>query len=264
MMQEKWALITGASSGIGKDFSRELAKQGWNVILVARREDRLLELKVEIEKSFSVKADYVKADLARIEDRERVITYFEKYPISFLVNNAGLQSRGKFDEKSFQESNHLIEVNVTALVYLARAAIIQFKKRGTTSYLLNVGSLNSYIATGDSAIYSGTKAFVKSFSLALSEELNGTNIHCTCFCPGGTESEILNGTGVQLASGGEKYMMKSSLVARIGIESAFQQKHTAIPGFLNKFNVLLSKVLPEKWMTAISSRMLRSMLLSSK
>src|ERR1700747_1638831 len=104
MKQEKWALITGASSGIGRDFSRELAKRGWNVLIVARREDRLQELKAEIEKNFSVKADYLKADLSREGDRVSMIACFEKYPISFVVNTAGMQSRGKLEERSLEES----------------------------------------------------------------------------------------------------------------------------------------------------------------
>ena len=254
---EKWALVTGASSGIGKDFCLELAERGWNVFLVARREDRLKELKVEIEKRFGVKADYLKADLSIWNDRESVIATFEKYPIRFFVNNAGSLSRGKFDERGLQESMSVIELNVTALVHLAREAVIRFKKSDSKCYLLNVGSLNSYISTGDSAIYSGTKAFVKSFSLALSEELKGTNVHCTCFCPGGTESEILSHTGVTLTSRGMKYMMKSSVVARIGIDATLREKHSSVPGFANKANVFLSKILPERWMTAMSSKILR-------
>ena len=254
---ENWALVTGASSGIGRDFCLELAGRGWNVLLVARREDRLQELKAEIERRFSVKADCMKADLSQLKDRERMIGAFDHYPIRLLVNNAGLLSRGKFDERGLQESLNVIDVNVTALVHLAREAVIRFKKTDSKCYLLNVGSLNSYISTGDSAIYSGTKAFVKSFSLALSEELKGTNVHCTCLCPGGTESEILSNTGVTLSSRGMKHMMKSSVVARIGINATLSGKQTSVPGFENKLNVFLSKILPEWWMTSLSSKVLR-------
>lgn len=261
MNQEKWALVTGASSGIGKDFSKELARMGWNILLVARRQDRLQELKREIEKASAVKVEYVKADLLSANDRETVVSCFERYPIRFLVNNAGLQSRGKFESRSLEESYSLIDLNVIALVHLARAAIIHFKKTDSKCYLLNIGSLNSYIATGDSAIYSGTKAFVKSFSLALSEELNGSNISCTCFCPGGTESEILLNTSVNLAPHGQKHMMPSALVASLGIKAALSEKHSAIPGFINKLNVFLSKILPEKMMTSLASRILRSVLI---
>ena len=257
---ENWALVTGASSGIGKDFSMELAKRGWNVLLVARREDRLIELKKEIEGKFHVQAEVVRADLSVAKDREIVIGYFAKYSIRFLVNNAGLQSRGKFDEKDLAESFGLIDLNITALVHLAQAAILHFKKTDTKCYLLNVGSLNSYIATGDSAIYSGTKAFVKSFSLAMSEELKETKISCTCFCPGGTESEIMLNSGVSLTPRGEKFLMPSALVARLGIAATLNEKHAAIPGFSNKFSVFLSKILPETLTTSISSRILRSVM----
>ena len=149
---------------------------------------------------------------------------------------------------------------MTALVHLTRAAIVQFKKTDSKCYIMNVGSVNSYIATADSAIYSGSKAFVKSFSLALAEELKSTNISLTCFCPGGTESEILTRAGVHLTSRGQKFMMKSAHVARLGIDATFKRQNSSVPGFTNKMNVLLSRFLPEKWVTALSSRILKSVM----
>lgn len=258
--QIKWALVTGASSGIGKEMSEVLAQKGWNLILVARREELLIKVKENLEKKYSVKIEIVKSDLSLAPERTKILALFNQYPIRFFINNAGIFSRESFDQTGFESATRLIDLNIVALTHLTHGAVREMKKLNVPCTILNVGSLNSFIAVGDSAIYAATKAFVKSFSVALSEELRSTLIHCACLCPGGTETEILSSSGVDLDSKGQKFLMPAMVVARIGIEGALNKKVLIVPGFSNKFSVFLSKILPETFMTMISTRVLAQMM----
>ena len=256
----KWALVTGASSGIGKELCFVLAQKGYNIVLVARRVELMEKIQITLKEKYNVKTELVKADLCERADRERVVTYFSKFNISFLVNNAGVMLRGKFDEQEPKIIHQMIELNLIALTHLTHESIKYFKTKTDPCFILNVGSVNSYVTAGESAIYCGTKSFVKTLSVALAEELKGTNITCSCLCPGGTESEILDVAGLSLSKNGEKFMMKADRVARLGVDSALSGKLIEVPGFSNKLTVLFSRIIPERMMTSISSKVLKSLL----
>lgn len=255
---QKWALVTGASAGIGKEFCRILAERKWNLVLVARREQLLSDLKAELEQKYGIKIEIQKADLLDTNDLKKVVGLLEQYGVTYLVNNAGMLSRGNFNQKSLEEADRVIDLNVVSLVHLSHGAINHFKKMNTDCYLLNVGSLNSYISTAGQAVYCASKAFVKSFTLALSVELKNTKIKISCLCPGGTESEIMQVAGAEVTSNGQKFMMTAESVARLGIDGVDQGKLIVVPGFVNKISAMLSRVLPEKSMTSISSKVLES------
>jgi len=260
MPARRTALVTGASSGIGREFCNVLAERGWNLVLVARREDRLLRAKGELGARFAkqpVQVDVLRADLALPADRARVTDALERHSVRFLINNAGLQARGEFGRVDFARLQPLIDVNVTALAELSHAAVGHFRKLGGPCHLMNVGSVNSFIATGDSATYSGTKAFVKFLTVALAEELRDTGITCTCFCPGGTESEMLGTSGMQIKAGQEKLMMRADQVARLGIDAALAGQTLAVPGLGNRLSVLFSRLLGERAATRISTKIMR-------
>lgn len=255
---QKWALVTGASAGIGKEFCEVLAQKNWNLVLVARREQLLTQLKEDLEKRYKVKVEVQKADLCVPSDVDNVISLLEKYNVTYLVNNAGMLSRGDFHEKELAEANKVINLNVVSLVHLTHGAINHFRKLNTDCYLLNVGSLNAYISTGGQAVYCGTKAFVKSFTLAIADELRETKIKISCLCPGGTESEIMQVAGAEVTTKGQKFIMSAESVARMGIEGVSKGQLIVVPGFINKVSALLTRVMPEKSMTRISSKVLES------
>lgn len=258
MQQQKWALVTGASAGIGKEFCQILAERKWNLILVARREQLLASFKEELEKKYGIKVEIQKADLLDKNDLKKVVGLLEQYGVTYLVNNAGMLSRGNFNERGLDEADRVIDLNVVSLVHLSHGAINHFKKLNSDCYLLNVGSLNSYISTGGQAVYCASKAFVKSFTLALSAELQNTKIKITCLCPGGTESEIMHVAGAEVTAQGQKFMMTAESVARLGIDGVDKGKLIVVPGFVNKVSALLTRILPEKSMTSISSKVLES------
>lgn len=255
---EKWALVTGASSGIGVQFCDVLAEKKWNLVLVARREPLMIKLKEELTAKYNIKVEFLKADLTVEGDIKNVVELFGKYNITYLVNNAGMLSRGDFDDKSLDEADKVINLNIVSLVHLSHAAIIHFKKLNTECYLLNVGSLNSFISTGGQAVYCASKAFVKSFTLAIAEELRETKIKISCLCPGGTESEIITVAGAEITSQGQKFVMTAESVARIGIDGVTNGKLLVVPGWYNKVSALFSRVIPEKSMTRISSKVLKT------
>lgn len=255
---KKWALVTGASAGIGKEFCEELARQNWNLILVARREELLSALKENLEGRYKIKVEIQKADLLVSSDLDKVIGLMEKYNVTYLVNNAGILSRGNFDEKDLEELNRVINLNIVSLVHLTHGAIQHFKKLSTDCYLLNVGSLNSYISTGGQAVYCGTKAFVKSFTVAIADELRDTRIKVSCLCPGGTETELMQVAGTEVTSHGQKFMMSAGSVAKMGIEGVSKGKLIVVPGLFNKVSAFITRMMPEKSMTRISSKALET------
>jgi short-subunit dehydrogenase len=257
MNAERWALVTGASAGIGKQFCELLAEQKWNLVLVARREPLLKGLKDELEKKHGIQVVILKADLLDINDITHVVEGIKAHKVTFLINNAGMLSRGEFHKKDLSEANRVVGLNITSLLHLTHGAVNFFKTLEQDCYILNLGSLNSFISTAEQAVYCGSKAFVKSFSLALAEELRGTNIKVSCLCPGGTESEILTVAGVELNSKGQGLMMKAQDVAMIGLKGARKGRMLVVPGWYNNVSAFMARLVPEGLMTSLSSKIVR-------
>jgi short-subunit dehydrogenase len=181
------ALITGASSGIGATFARHLAHQGYALILVARRLDRLQALADELKQCFSVCTEALEADLSNSVDLERVERRISEHDdLTMLINNAGFGTVGSFVEVPLARHLKMIQVHVTAttrLCYAALPGMIQ-RKQGA---IINVSSLMALMPVG---IYSATKAYLNTFSEALQVELKGTAIHIQALCPGLTHTEF--------------------------------------------------------------------------
>ena len=187
----KIALITGASTGIGKELAKIHAKKGGDLVIVARSEDKLLQLKKEIEKQYSVKVIVINRDLtaanATVEIYQTV-----KYlgiEIDYLINNAGFGGLGKFHERPLENDLDMINLNIIALTSLTRLFLPDFVKRNSGK-ILNVSSTASLMPGPLQAVYFATKAYVTSFSNAISEELHDTNITVTNLMPGATETEF--------------------------------------------------------------------------
>lgn len=184
------ALITGASSGLGAEFARQLAAQGYGLILVARRAERLEALAEELRARHTVSVEPFPADLADAGDVQRVEQRLANdNRLTLLVNNAGFGTRGNFAEVDFDRQLEMIQVHVLAAVRLTRAALpgLIARKRGA---ILNVSSLAGFIPRRGSATYGATKAYLNSFSEALGQELRGTGVRVQALCPGFTYTEF--------------------------------------------------------------------------
>ncbi len=184
------ALITGASSGIGEEFARQLAAGGFDLTLVARREERLRALADELGAAHAIRADVLAADLSTDEGIDRVSRAIEQSAdLTLLINNAGFGTRGDFMEVPLARHRDMIQVHIVATVALAKAALPGMTERGAGA-IINVSSIASFFPSGGGATYTASKVYLNNFSEALAAELQGTGVKVQALCPGFTYSEF--------------------------------------------------------------------------
>ena len=186
----KTALITGASSGIGAEYARQLAALGYNLVLVARREERLNALAAELQQKHNIQVEILAADLAnpsavaKVEQRIRELDSF-----TMLVNNAGFSTYQPFVQAKLSRELNMIDVNIVAAVRLTYAALPGMVNRGY-GHIVNIASVAAFVPSPDFATYSATKSFVKSFSQSLQAEMQGKGVQVQALCPGFTITEF--------------------------------------------------------------------------
>jgi short-subunit dehydrogenase len=217
----KAALITGASAGLGKEFAWLFAADGHDVVLVARRKDKLEELANEIQaKHANVKAHVIAEDLAAEGAAERIVKALEekKIEVEFLVNNAGFGGTGPFAESDFKRQLEMVQVNVTVLMTLTRLLLPKMIAR-QSGRILNIGSTAGFVPGPFMAVYYASKAFVNSFTEALSVELAGTGVTVTVSCPGATATEFAAVAGNDKSSLFASGVATAADVAKDGYEA---------------------------------------------
>ena len=202
------ALVTGASSGIGEEFARYHAERGGDVIITARREEQLNDLKAELEKAHGITVHVFALDLGAQGGAKALYDKIKGagLTVDVLINNAGFGGQGKFLQRSLEDEQAMIDLNVSALVALTHMVGQDMVAQGSGK-ILNVGSTAGFVPGPNQAIYFATKAFVKSFSEALSQELKGTGVKVTLLAPGYVETEFADRSGLRgtkLVSGGGK------------------------------------------------------------
>jgi uncharacterized protein len=190
-VQETTALVTGASSGIGVALATELARRGHALTLVARRADRLREMAAEIGGEHGVRVEWVAADLTDASDRDRVPAEVAErgQVVDLLVNDAGMGTSGRFHELPIEKEIQLIRLNVEAMVALCGAFLPGMVERGSGG-VLNVASVSGFMPVPQQATYSASKAFVLTFTEALTIDLHGTGVTATALCPGPVKTEF--------------------------------------------------------------------------
>ncbi|HEY4274683.1 MAG TPA: SDR family oxidoreductase [Rhizomicrobium sp.] len=194
------ALVTGASAGIGAVYAKRLAERGYDLILVARRADRLQALSGTLAAAHGTKVEIVEADLTKDTDVTRVEQVIRGNPaITLLVNNAGNSTLAPVAKTSEQDAAAMVALNITALTRLTHAILPAFLARNEGA-IINVASVLSFHALPISAIYSGTKGYVMNFSRGLQQELAGTNVRLQLVMPASTATELWDLSGVPLAS----------------------------------------------------------------
>lgn len=238
-----YTLITGASAGIGSVFAKQLAEQGQNLILSARRKEKLDELAGELSRQYKVNVETISADLAKPEgsrDLAEAITQ-KGWQVNGLINNAGFGDRGLFSDLSLERQIQMIQLNVTSLIDLTHRLLPNIRQQ-KNAFIINVASTAAFQAGPNMAIYYATKAFVLSFSEALHEELKTENITVSTLCPGATESEFAqeaNMTNTKLFKAG-------AMTAEAVVKKSLKKRHKAIviTGSKNIFGVWSGKVSP--------------------
>jgi short-subunit dehydrogenase len=243
--QRPLALVTGASSGIGRELARLAARDGYDLIVVARRADRLSALATELSE-FGATAESVVVDLAQPTGTRTVVEAVADRPVEVLVNDAGVGGRGRFaTERRLAADLAMIQLNVTTLVELTGLLLPGMLERHRGG-ILNVGSIAGYLPGPGQAVYNATKAFLKSFSQALSEETRNTGVRVSALCPGPVATEFEKVAGYPQRTSRNPLMRVSSAaaVAAAGWQGLAAGKPVVVPDLLTRIGLQSLRVLP--------------------
>lgn len=244
------ALITGASSGIGRDIARLLAQKGIDLILVARRKERLEELGQELP----VKTEIIACDLAKEENCRALYAQLRERQIDILINNAGFALFGRFDQLDLDGELAMIDTNIRAVHILTKLFLRDFKQRDS-GCILNVASSAGYLPGPQMAAYYATKSYVLRLTQAIHEELahDHSRVKITAFCPGpvSTEFDAVAGSRFRLPS------LSSERAAEAAVKGMFRGKTAVIPGAIMKTVRFLEHLVPDRVLMAIGYHMQR-------
>jgi len=247
-----WALITGASSGIGYELAKLFAADHINLALVARNVMNLERVAAELKTTYGVATRIFARDLTDEKVPGQLCEALHDVPVGFLVNNAGFGWRGTFVEADAAMTRSMMRVNMDALVQLAHLFAPPMLRR-RAGRILNVASTAAFQPGPLTTIYYATKAFVFSFSVALAEELAGSGVTVTTLCPGATRTEFQARAGME-RSARLLHFMKADAVARIGYRGMMAGKGIVIPGAMNKVSSMFARRLPLRFMSKIIRR----------
>jgi uncharacterized protein len=256
-LRGRWVLVTGASSGLGREMAKILAvRYGAHLLLVARREDRLKELARELEQSAGVKVDLCVADLSKLEDVDRVIEAATTGRELFgAILNAGVTHFGKYSELTWDAFRSMLDTNVTATVRMATALIPALERHG--GGLMIVSSMAGMHPVPFQTHYSSTKAFLVHFGVGLWHELQGRNVSVTSYLPSGVVSEMTSGERFNALRG---WLMPVEQAASEGVEAFRNRKYLHISGFTNRVGSVFARMLPQRFATALVAAQYRNAL----
>ncbi|MEQ9438609.1 MAG: SDR family oxidoreductase [Cyclobacteriaceae bacterium] len=243
-----FTLITGASEGIGAAMARKCAEENYNLILVARSEEKLLELAHELIQAHRIRVECIALDLLSPDAPKRLWERCqqEEWPVRILINNAGQGLWGAFYELSCQAQLDVIRLNEQVMVELCHLFIPSLR-HVPFAHILNIGSTASFQPVPYFSVYAASKAFVLSFSRSLRLELKPLGIQVSCLCPGPTNSQFFTRSGFTEKNKSTQFLMKPETVAEAAIRGLIANQSVIIPGFSNKIGTFVSKHLPVSW-----------------
>ena len=256
-MEREVALITGASSGIGRELTQVLAENGFDLVLVARNEAALNELASQLTARHPVSVTVEPKDLSLPQAPEEIYETLKgaSIAVDVLVNNAGIQVYGALQDTDTAEQLRLIQVNLVALTHLTMLLVQEMVERGR-GRILNVASTGAFSPTPLNAIYCATKAYVLSFSEAIARDLEGTGVTVTCLCPGATETQFAERAGIENIRLFQAFVMDASEVALAGYRGLMSTKTTVVPGLYNKILVSSIRFTPRRLVTRIGKHLM--------
>lgn len=246
--RNKWAVLTGASAGIGWALAEELASGGAHLVLTARRRERLEQLAKKLTTERRIKTEIVTADLETHTGPEGVFAFTEKkgLQVNLLVNNAGFGAYGEFSKSDLAAQLGMVQVNCSAVVHLTRLFLPGMIERRQGDILI-VASTAAFQGVPYMAAYGASKAFDLLFAEALAEEVSRYGVRVCALCPGPTESEFGQVSGSPLRS--PKGHETAPKVARVGLRALAAGKHSVISGFTNWAGAEIQRVLPRRLVT---------------
>ena len=252
-----YALVTGASSGIGECFARALAARKQNLILVARSKDKLIALAAELRAAHGIAAEPIDFDLSVTGAAASLaaLLHERELQVELLINNAGFGARGKFHELPLDRQSEMLRLNIVALVELTHhllPAMVERRHGG----IINVSSTASFQPVPNTILYAATKAFVTSFSVGLAEELRSSGVIVVTLCPGGTQTNfgVASGFGETRLPGG---VQPPEEVVRVALKKLDRGGGQVVPGFKNKAGVFVQRFVPRSWAVKVAARIVR-------
>lgn len=241
-----YALITGASQGLGKAMAEECAGRGINLVLAALPGTGLPEVARLIERTHGVRVEHLEIDLTSDDSSERLLAMIREHGIelSLLINNAGTGYNSRFDASTLGQNDSTIRLNVLSLVRLTHMLLPELMNRGR-SYILNVASLGAYFPMPYMPVYSPTKSFILNFSLSIRDELSGSPVHVSVLCPNGIRTnrycrELIDRQGLA----GRLTCQYPDEVARAALDGLFKGKAIIVPGLVNRLLRVVATLVP--------------------
>ncbi len=249
------ALITGASSGIGREIAHCLAERGYDLIVAARRRHRLMELKLELAEKYGVRVRIFCCDLSKPEECFRLYREASRVQVDVLVNNAGFGVFGEFCETDLELELKMIDVNIKALHILTKLFLRDFMKRDH-GYILNVSSLAGFMAGPEFSSYYASKNYVLQLTKAIYEELRyaGSRVSISAFCPGPVRTEFNEVSGAEFAVSG----ISDDAAARYAVDRMFARELIIIPTAWARFTAAGIRFVPTKLLLAGAGKIQRS------
>lgn len=235
---KKYAVITGASAGLGVEFAKRLSAKGYRLILVARRKERLQKLADHLK----AECEVIAADLTRESECARVYDLIKDKEIEIFINNAGFGDCGRFTETSLDKEMDMIQLNIKAVHFFTKRILQNMQKRNS-GYILNVASCAGLMPAGPyMATYYATKAYVTSFTRAVAEELRecGSHVYVGCLCPGPVNTEFNQVANVKFLMRG----ISPGYCVRYALNKMARRKVVIIPAFIMKWAMCFGKFLP--------------------
>lgn len=252
MKELGYAVVTGASSGIGMFLAEDLAKRGYSLVLVARREERLKVLAERLEQEYHITCRVISCDVSITEECNRLVREIEYLQVEVFINNAGFGDCSLFLNGDLQKELDMVDVNVKAVHTLTKL-ILQKMQKKDYGYILNVASSAGLIPAGPyMATYYATKAYVTSLTQAIAHELKETksNIYVGCVCPGPVDTEFNAVANVEFSLPG----ITAEYCAEYSLKKMFQKKTVIVPTFTMKLALFGVRLLPRSWYVAITAR----------
>lgn len=254
----KYALITGATSGFGYEFAKLLAKDGYNLVLVARTEDRLQEITTDLTQAFFIEVLPIAKDLFTPSAAEEIYRQVKAQGITIdiLINDAGQGEHGNFIAYDIARDMDMIQLNITSVVSLTKL-FLRDMVANDSGKILNVASLLGKYPSPLMTVYAATKAFVISFTEGLINELKDTHVTLTALLPGASDTDFFHKAGAEhTVTYREEELSKPEVVAREGYEGLINGENRVVPGFKNKVYAAMSSVMPDE---ALASSMRKKM-----
>ncbi len=256
MDSRRRALITGASGGIGYELARVFAKDGWDLILVARGLSKMKDLADQLTRSHGISVIVIEKDLSLAEASQELFkeTQSNGLPVDALVNNAGFGSFGPFGRSDLRTNSDMLELNIVSLTKLTQlylGPMLQRKK----GWIMNVASTAAFQPGPLMAVYYASKAYVLSFSEALSNEVKDAGVAVTALCPGATETGFRDAAQMGRSKLFQKRVMSAERVAREGYRGMIQRKAIVIPGLKNKIMATAVRFAPRSIVPSVVRKM---------